>query len=33
VGEKLRVDPTYKPQNLPDGWEQCTEPAVACEFP
>ena len=32
VREKLHVDPTYKPKNLPEGWEQCTERAVAFEF-
>jgi hypothetical protein len=30
--EKKKVDPKYKPGNLPEGWEQCIEPDDACLF-
>jgi uncharacterized protein (DUF2235 family) len=32
VVRKLEVDPAYKPTNLPDGWGECVEPWVGCEF-
>jgi hypothetical protein len=32
VAQKLEVDPTYKPKNLPQGWQDCIEPRVRCEF-
>jgi uncharacterized protein (DUF2235 family) len=32
VVEKKKVDPTYKPDNLPEGWEQCIEPENVCRF-
>jgi uncharacterized protein (DUF2235 family) len=32
VVEKTNLDPAYKPDNLPDGWDQCIEPENACRF-
>jgi uncharacterized protein (DUF2235 family) len=32
VVEKLRVDPKYKPKNLPYDWDLCIEPENACQF-
>jgi len=33
VKDKVAVDPTYRPVNLPAGWEDCIEPENPCEFP
>jgi uncharacterized protein (DUF2235 family) len=33
VEQKPQVDSTYKPKNLPDGWQDCIEPINACTFP
>jgi uncharacterized protein (DUF2235 family) len=33
VVEKLKLDPTYRPKNLPEQWDTCIEPDVACHFP
>lgn len=32
VVDKLKLDPTYRPKNLPEDWETCIEPEVACHF-
>ena len=32
VPKKIAVDPTYRPQNLPDGWQQSIDPENACVF-
>jgi hypothetical protein len=32
VVRKMEVDATYRPKNLPDGWKECVEPWVGCEF-
>ena len=33
VRQKLAVDPTYRPANLPPDWQQHEEPANPCAFP
>ncbi len=33
VVQKMEADVTYKPRNLPEGWRQCVEPWVRCQFP
>jgi len=33
VARKLAVDPAYKPTNLPEGWRECIEAWVSCDFP
>jgi hypothetical protein len=32
VVDKLKIDPTYKPDNLPQDWDHCIEPENACLF-
>lgn len=32
VVRKMQMDASYKPKNLPDGWEQCVEATLECEF-
>lgn len=33
VVRKLAADTTYEPGNLPEGWKDCVEPWVRCDFP
>ena len=33
VVDKIQLDPTYRPKNLPDQWNACIEPSVSCNFP